>query len=45
MFALDVLHEFELGVWKMILIHLIRLLDSLPNNRLAVLDERYVLNP
>jgi hypothetical protein len=43
MFALDVLHEFELGVWKMILVHLIRLLDSLPNSRLHILDQWFVL--
>jgi hypothetical protein len=44
MFGLDVLHEFELGVWKMILVHLIRVLDSLPENRLHLLDQRFVPN-
>jgi hypothetical protein len=43
MFVPDVLHEFELGVWKAILAHLIRLLyahggDSAVNE----LDQRYI---
>ena len=32
------MHEFELGVWKAILIHLLRILDCV--GRLALLNER-----
>ena len=29
MLVVDLLHEFEIGVWKAVFIHLLRLLDSL----------------
>ena len=40
MLVVDLLHEFELGVWKSILIHLLRILDSLKKSALAELDHR-----
>jgi hypothetical protein len=44
MLVVDLLHEFELGVWKAILTHLIRLLyAAAPAGRLVTeLDRRYV---
>ncbi|KIJ58567.1 hypothetical protein HYDPIDRAFT_34041 [Hydnomerulius pinastri MD-312] len=39
--VVDLLHEFELGVWKVIFIHLLRMLDSLKSNLLSDLDYRY----
>lgn len=38
--VVDLLHEFELGVWKAIFIHLLRILDSLKKNALGELDRR-----
>jgi hypothetical protein len=40
MLVVDMLHEFELGVWKAILTHLLRILDSLRGNKLCELDRR-----
>ena len=36
--VVDLLHEFELGVWKAILMHLLHMLDSLKGNKLCELD-------
>ena len=41
MLVVDLLHEFELGVWKSILIHLLRILGSLKGSVLAELDRRW----
>jgi hypothetical protein len=41
MLVVDLMHEFELGVWKAIFIHLLRILDSL--NKTHDLDQRQVL--
>jgi hypothetical protein len=42
----DVLHEFELGVWKMILAHLIRLLYAHGGDEAVnKLDQRYSSRP
>ena len=41
MLVVDLLHEFELGVWKSILIHLLRIVDSLKGTALAELDRRW----
>ena len=38
MLVVDLLHKFELGVWKSILIHLLRMIDSLKGSMLAELD-------
>ena len=40
MLVVDLLHEFELGVWKSILIHLLRILESIKGTLLAELDYR-----
>ena len=42
-FIIDLLHEFELGVWKALFIHLLRILDSVSPALLTELDHRYVL--
>jgi len=46
MLVVDFMHEFELGVWKSLLVHLIRILyAAAPGGRLVtVLDERYDLS-
>jgi hypothetical protein len=43
MLVVDFMHEFELGVWKNLFTHLIRILyAAAPGGRLvAILDERY----
>ncbi|KIJ62074.1 hypothetical protein HYDPIDRAFT_30625 [Hydnomerulius pinastri MD-312] len=38
MLVMDLLHEFELGVWKAVFIHLLRMLDSLKGHGLPELD-------
>jgi hypothetical protein len=38
MLVVDLLHEFELGVWKAIFIHLLQILDSLKGDVLSELD-------
>ena len=40
MFVVDLLHEVELGVWKALFIHLLRILESLHENVLHELDRR-----
>ncbi|TDL17170.1 hypothetical protein BD410DRAFT_886035 [Rickenella mellea] len=45
LFVVDLLHEFELGVWKMIFIHLIRLLIAEGGNAVQLLNERYRATP
>ena len=44
MLVVDFMHEFELGVWKALFTHLVRLLYAQPDGRQRVnlLDERYV---
>ncbi|KIM65445.1 hypothetical protein SCLCIDRAFT_22648 [Scleroderma citrinum Foug A] len=41
MLVVDLLHEFELGVWKAIFTHLLRLLDAAKQNMVHELDHRY----
>ena len=43
MLVVDFMHEVELGVWKALFTHLIRILDAAaPGGRLVgLLDERY----
>lgn len=43
MFVPDLLHEFELGVWKAVFTHLIRILYAAGNNGIQKLNWRYVL--
>ena len=44
MLVVDFMHEFELGVWKALFVHLIRILyAAAPGGQLvAILDERYI---
>jgi hypothetical protein len=44
MFVVDLLHEFELGVWKSLFTHLIRILYAAASHGslVAELDRRYV---
>ena len=43
--VVDLLHEFELGVWKAVFSHLIRILESQPGNLVDKLDEKYLHEP
>lgn len=38
--VVDLLHEFELGVWKAVLSHLLRMVESLKGAKLRELDQR-----
>ena len=42
MFVVDLLHEVELGVWKAIFTHLIRLLEHLGKDKVSELNRRWV---
>lgn len=44
MLVVDLMHECELGTWKALFTHLLRLLYALPEGLqlVATLDERYV---
>ncbi|KIK34655.1 hypothetical protein CY34DRAFT_97579 [Suillus luteus UH-Slu-Lm8-n1] len=39
--VVDLLHEVELGVWRMLLVHLLRILTALDKDLINKLDERY----
>ncbi|KAI4293738.1 hypothetical protein K525DRAFT_214235 [Schizophyllum commune Loenen D] len=41
MLVSDILHEFELGVWQSVLIHLIRMLESLGGDILQTFNARF----
>ncbi len=41
MFVPDLLHEFELGVWKATFIHLMRILHANGNDSIQKLNKRY----
>ncbi|TEB12649.1 hypothetical protein FA13DRAFT_1823627 [Coprinellus micaceus] len=45
MFIPDLLHEFEIGVWKAIFAHLIRILHAAPGNLAQILNECYRMVP
>lgn len=38
--VVDLLHEFELGVWRMLLIHLLRILCAFNKELIHELDRR-----
>jgi hypothetical protein len=42
MFVVDLMHEFELGVWRALLIHLLRILNASNKSLVDELDKRYV---
>jgi len=39
MLVVDLLHEFELGVWKAIFIHLLRILETLKQSQISDMDK------
>ncbi|KAG2059281.1 hypothetical protein BDR06DRAFT_979903 [Suillus hirtellus] len=39
--VVDLLHKFELGIWRMLLLHLLRILCALDKNLIHELDKRY----
>ncbi|PCH39218.1 hypothetical protein WOLCODRAFT_86414 [Wolfiporia cocos MD-104 SS10] len=41
MFVPDLLHEFELGVWKAVFTHLLRILYAEGKDRIQILNKRY----
>ena len=43
--VVDLLHEFELGVWKALFIHLLRILSAINPSLLNILDQRKVSCP
>ena len=42
MLVVDLMHEFELGVWKALFIHLLRILNAVDKTLINELDRRYV---
>jgi hypothetical protein len=38
--VVDLLHDFELGVWKSLFTHLIRILEALDKGKVIELDDR-----
>jgi hypothetical protein len=40
MFVVDLMHEFELGVWKALFIHLLRILEAVDKTLVNELDRR-----
>lgn len=42
--VVDQMHEFELGVWRALFIHLLRMLESLDKTLINELDRRYAMN-
>ena len=45
MFLVDLMHDFELGVWRAIFIQLLHILESVDANLLTELDRRYAYLP
>jgi hypothetical protein len=42
MFVVDLLHEFELGVWKAVFTHLMRILYAAAGDCIQTLNKRFV---
>jgi hypothetical protein len=40
MFVVDLMHDFELGVWRALFIHLLRVVEAFDPNLLIELDRR-----
>ena len=36
----DKMHEFDLGVWKALLVHIVRILETLPANKVREFNSR-----
>ena len=45
MFVVDLLHEFELGVWKATFTHLLRILYAQGGDGIQTLNKRLVIGP
>jgi hypothetical protein len=45
MLVVDLMHEFELGVWRALFIHLLRILYAVDKDLIHELDRRYVKQP
>jgi hypothetical protein len=45
MLVVDLMHEFELGVWKALLKHLIRMLYAVGQDAVLEFNERYSTFP
>jgi len=43
MFVVDLMHEFELGVWKATFTHLLRILYAQGGDGIQLLNKRFVL--
>jgi hypothetical protein len=43
MLVVDLLHEFELGVWKAVLTHLLRILYAKGDNTIQTFNRRYII--
>jgi hypothetical protein len=43
MFVPDLMHEFELGVWKAVFTHLMRILHTYGNDTISILNSRLVV--
>jgi hypothetical protein len=43
--VVDLLHEFEIGVWKMLFIHLLRIISAQDKDLIHELDQRYGVLP
>ena len=43
MFVVDVMHDFELGDWRVLFIHLLRILDAVDSSLVVELDRRWVV--
>jgi hypothetical protein len=41
MLVIDIMHEFELGVWKALFIHLLRMVYAVDKTIIDELDRRY----
>jgi hypothetical protein len=43
MFVVDIMHDFELGDWRALFIHLLRILDAVDSSLVVELDRRWVV--
>lgn len=43
MLVVDLMHELESGDWRILFVHLLRMLETLDESRINELDRRYVL--
>jgi len=41
LFVVDLMHDFELGEWRRLLTHLLRIIESVDGKLLIELDRRY----